>query len=275
MARAQKQNLHFTKQTFGSVCLKEASMFFCILLSVILLLMDATNSKKMDAGKMALQNAFAPIFSYTSKFANSMDDFFLNFNTVSALNKEKQGLLEENANMQMWRNKALRFEAENQSLKELLKFDNSEDYTFISAQIAIDNSASFNKNVIVKAKGLEKNQSVVSSHGLVGRILEVGDNYSSVLLITDVNSKVPAIIERTRVKTITSGRNTKSLSLSYIPEEADITIGDRVITSGDGSVFLPGLLIGTISYIEGDNVKVNPATDFDRMEFISVLKEGN
>lgn len=273
MAKAQKQNLHFTKDTLGSVLLRESPMMVCVFLSVILILLEATNSQKLDDAKMTMQNTLAPIFSSTSKITNTIDDFFLNFNTVSELNKKNEALLKENANMEMWRNRALRFEAENLSLKDLLKFKKPRKYDFESARIAIDNSNSFNRAIIVDAGELEKNQSVVSAHGLIGRVLNVAAEHSRVLLITDINSKVPAVIERNRTKVIASGRNTKQLRLEYLPEDADITVGDRLITSGDGAVYVPGLLIGTVSYIEDSKVKIKPATDFNRIEFVSILRE--
>ena len=273
MARANKQNLHFTKQTLGSMCLREASMVICLLISLMLVILDSTNSQGLNKVKMSLQSSFASVFSSTAKFTKGIDDFFINFNTVSELNKRNSDLEKDNATLHMWRNKALRFEAENESLKELLKFEEIENYEFQSAQIAINNSASFNRNVVIDAKGLNRNQSIVSAHGLVGRVIEATDTHANVLLITDINSKVPSLVERTRDKAIAVGQNTKQLRLEYLPDEADITVGDRILTSGDGSIFESGLLIGTVTYIEGPNVRIKTSTNFDKIEFVSILKE--
>ncbi|MCT4574634.1 MAG: rod shape-determining protein MreC [Alphaproteobacteria bacterium] len=273
MGKHHKQNLHFTIMSLSSSLIKELYMIICVLLSIMLLTLEATKSTSLEKSKMALYDSFSPIFSSANTLTNTIDDFFLNFNTVSSLNKKNKKLLEENAIMQAWRNKALRFEAENKSLQDLLKFSDGFDYDFKSSRIAIDNSRGFHRNVVIESSNFEKNQSVMSSRGLVGRIMETDKDFSNVLLITDVDSKVPAIVERTRDRVIVAGQNSSTLRLDYLPENAEITIGDRIITSGDGSVFLPGLFIGTVSYIDSGRIEVSPATNFNKVEFVSVLIE--
>jgi rod shape-determining protein MreC len=235
--------------------------------------LDAIGAKSLDNSKMFIRNSFAHVFSYTSVFGRTLDDFFTNFKTISALNEKIDFLEKENGNMEIWKNKALIVDAENKSLKELLKFNNLTKYNFESVRIAIDNSKSFNRQVMIETPDLQKNQTVVSAYGLVGRVLNANEKYASILLITDINSKVPAIIERTRDKVIVAGKNQNKLILEYLPDNAKITVGDRVITSGNGSVFEPGILIGSISYIDADVVKMTPATDFNKLEFVSVIKE--
>jgi len=274
MVKPHKQNLHFTKDTVGSVFLREIYMFVCIFLSVIFIFLDITNSSAANSFKMSVRNSFSPIFFITTKVANNVDAFFLNFNTVSELNKKNKQLLKENSEMQTWINKALKYQAENESLKELLKFSYDLDYDLHSAKIIMDNYGSFHQQASINSPNLIKNQTVISDLGLVGRVINTSSETSEVLLITDMRSKVPAMIERTRDKIIVLGTGSiKNMQLEYLDENAELNIGDRVITSGDGSIYIPGLLIGTVSYIDEDKIEITPATKFNQLEFVSVLKE--
>jgi rod shape-determining protein MreC len=234
--------------------------------------MEIIDSNKMKSAKMGFYNTMAPVFHTTMKTGEVINDFFLNFNTISNLNKQIEALQAENNNLEFWKNKALSKEAENKSLKNLLKYSDNWEYNFISSKIAINNFESYNRNGIIKAKNIQENQTVMSSLGLVGKIVKTGNNFANVLLITDINSKVPVIIERNREKAIVYGQNDNNkLLLKYLSVDSDAMIGDRIITSGDGSIFMPGLLVGTIVYIDDKQVLVKPATDFSKLEVVSIL----
>ena len=265
------QNFRFTNSSFGDNLLKELSLIICVIISLVFIALDVSSSKKLDSVKMSFYNLLAPVLSTTTKIGNVMDDFFLNFNTLSELNKKIDYLSKENAEMQFWKNKAVRFEAENQSLKELLKYSDNWNYNFVSSRIAIDNSSSFNRSVVIEAKNLKENQSVMSKEGLVGRITKASDDFANVLLITDIDSRVPVVVERTREKGIIFGQDSNVLTLNYLANKNDVTVGDRIVTSGDGGVFLPGLLVGRVSFINNDKVEIIPSTNFNRLEFVSAL----
>lgn len=95
----------------------------------------------------------------------------------------------------------------------------------------------------------------MSDNGVIGRVDKPGKMYSKIILITDINSKIPVMVERTRVRGILSGDNTTVPKMIFIPLSAKLTVGDRIITSGVAGVFPPGLPIGKISSIEKTALK--------------------
>ena len=111
----------------------------------------------------------------------------------------------------------------------------------------------------------------MSDKGVVGRVDKVGNMYSKILLITDINSKIPVMVERTRVRGILSGDNTATPRMVFIPLSAELTVGDRVVTSGVAGVFPPGLPVGKISSVEKNNVKIKPFTNLERLEYIKII----
>ena len=89
-------------------------------------------------------------------------------------------------------------------------------------------------------------QAVVTGEGLAGRIAEVGDNSARVLFVTDVNSRLPVLIERTRERAILAGDNSALLRLTLLQSVQGVQRGDRIVTSGHGGSFPVGIPVGEV-----------------------------
>lgn len=130
------------------------------------------------------------------------------------------------------------------------------------------------------ADGVRKGMPVVSPQGVVGRILVTSRHSARVLLITDHNSGVDALVQRTRARGILEGSVDGRCMMKYLGREEDVTIGDRVITSGLDGVFPKGLLIGEVTHVTRGTrgllqvAEVRPAAPLDRLEEVLVLDPG-
>jgi rod shape-determining protein MreC len=113
---------------------------------------------------------------------------------------------------------------------------------------------------------------VMTPAGMIGRVIAVGDRSSRILLLTDLNSKIPVIVERSGDQALLTGDNSAEPRLEFLPLSPRFEIGDRVITSGRGGVLPAGLMIGAISRIEGSRVAVRPAVDWQAIDFVAVLR---
>ena len=94
------------------------------------------------------------------------------------------------------------------------------------------------------------------------------------ILVTDINSKIPVVIERTRVRGILSGNNTETPSLIFTRSAADIQEGDVVVTSGVGGMFPAGLPIGFVSSIKNGDIAVETMADISRIEYVRIVDYG-
>ena len=118
---------------------------------------------------------------------------------------------------------------------------------------------------------------VVTERGLVGRVHKVGPVSSTVLLITDPSSGVPALLQRNRLVGVVNGRAGSEPVMDYIPQDADVSEGDLVITSGLGGGFPKNLVIGQIvavhqrDYEMFQQATIRPTVDFDHLEFVQVI----
>lgn len=171
---------------------------------------------------------------------------------------------------------------ENERLRHLLEFKKNTAFPLVSAQIIgwdpASNYRSLRINKGTKA-GIKTGMPVLHAFGVVGRILKVTQFYSDVLLITDINSNVSALTQRGRIRGIVVGWTKKLLHLKYISHDADVRIGDRVVTSNFGlrGIFPTGIPVGDITAIKSENngleqsVIVTPAVELHRVEEIFVM----
>jgi rod shape-determining protein MreC len=130
-----------------------------------------------------------------------------------------------------------------------------------------------------KEVGITRNMPVVTDRGLVGRISEVGDGWSRVLLIVDETSLVNALTQSTRASGAVRGQADGTLLMRYIPQADTVSVGDTVFTSGLGGNFPRQILIGQITQVDRKDYElhqtaiVQPTVDFDHLEMVLVITE--
>jgi rod shape-determining protein MreC len=131
--------------------------------------------------------------------------------------------------------------------------------------------------------GLKKDCPVVTDQGVVGRIIETSWHVSRVLLMTDANSNIDALIQSNRVQGILQGAGAAGCTLKYVSKTEDVKTGDLVLTSGLSAAFPKGRLLGVVHRADKKDsglfqkIEVSPAVDFSRLEEVLVLvvKQGN
>lgn len=193
---------------------------------------------------------------------------------IANVYKQNKMLKVENAELIILKNKIRTLQAENKILGEMLNYSSLPEPKFITAKVVAIEDDGFSHSLMVYLgdnHNVDKNQIVLGNDGVVGRIEYVTDKYARVILITDINSKIPIIVERSRERGILSGDNTKLPKLLYMNRMADIKVGDRIVTSGVAGVFPVGLPVGTVSKITKDNIEISPINDIERLEFLKIV----
>jgi rod shape-determining protein MreC len=195
----------------------------------------------------------------------------------ASLREENARLREENARLLAWQTAARRLENENEGLRSLARFREGPEASFITARLVGDSVNAYMRGALLnvgRRVGVATGQAVVTGEGLAGRIAEVGENSSRVLFVTDVNSRLPVLVERTRERAILAGDNSPRLRLTLLPSIAGVQTGDRIITSGHGGSFPVGIPVGEVVETSDGSVRVRPFTDFSRLEFVRVVDYG-
>lgn len=259
------------------------SLILVTLIFIFALIM-LSYSIKYDKGegifrKIVLE-AVAPFQSFSRFIVKSVDDSWERYVTlVGLVEKNKQltkTIHELKAELLIYKEGYL----EAKRLSTLLALRESLDYAFVAARVIAKKQTALSKTIVIDKgsfDGLKTGMPVVAPPGLVGRLINVSWNVSKVLLITDENSNVDAILHRTRVQGIFSGAGLHEGKLKYITKNQDVIRGDTIISSGMGGVFPKGLLIGQVKNVEKQDkelflkIDVTTFVDFSKLEEVLVL----
>ncbi len=172
-----------------------------------------------------------------------------------------------------WQATALKLEAQSSVLREMLKLPAAPPILRTEPVIAQPGGL-YVRSVLVAGgahDGLGKGQAAMAGQGLVGRITEIGAWSARVLLITDLNSAYPVILETTRTHAILAGDNTSEPYLMYLPKAATVSVGDRLVTAGHDGVFPTGLAVGRVASVDNGEIRVEPIADLDRLEYVELV----
>lgn len=231
----------------------------------------------VDRTRAAVINAAAPMLDALSRPISSAVEAYHHVVGLFDAYDENQVLKAEVARLKSLDQTSARLMAENQMMRGLLHFVPDGALNFVSARVVGEGGGPFVRSVLINAgahDGLSRGQAVVTGDGLVGRITDVGDSASRVLLLTDLNSRIPVVIEETRERAILAGDNSERPTLAYLPPDARISSGQRVVTSGSGGVLPPGLPIGTVIVGRDGIPRVQPLVAWNKLEFVRVVDFG-
>lgn len=209
--------------------------------------LDRAQQRVLDVLAPALQMAAHPLGIAQDKIQDVW--------ALVAVQHENQSLRAENEKLKEWYQAALMLQSENEALRSLLNVEVPGAKTFVTARVIADGSTSYAKSLVVEGgrdAGIIKGQGVVSREGLIGRVLESGTRTSRVLLLQDINSRIPVLVEGANVRAILAGTNREMPVLNHLNSEQYVPDGERVITSGIGGLFPYGIPVGvTVRQADG------------------------
>ncbi|SBW07335.1 Cell shape-determining protein MreC [uncultured Alphaproteobacteria bacterium] len=242
-----------------------------------LMLLGKADTILVERVRAVVVDAMAPVIRALSQPAGALAEISDNVRDLANLRAENARLREENAQLLRWRDMARRLEAENGQFQSLLDYLPPPEARSFSIRVMGDTGGAFAHSVLVAAGGrdnVRKGMAVLSGDGLVGRVAQVGRKASRVVLITDITSRVPVVLESTRTRAILAGNNSEKPRLIYVPAGARVAPGDRVVTSGHAGAFPPGIPVGVVSSVDDTVIRVQPFMDRDRLEIVRVVDYG-
>lgn len=242
----------------------------------MVLLVSLVNPQLWQGPRMAALDASAPLIAAVSRPFQVISGAISDMTGLAQIKAENVSLKSENKKLKEWYQTALLLQAENQSLKDLLNVLPEPERSYITTRIIGDSGSSFVKSLLIQAgtaEGVEKGQAVLGDKGMVGRVIETGRNASRILLLTDINSRVPVIVAGSNQRAILAGANDDMPFLDHVPPDVLIEKGARVITSGHGGLFPQGLPIGQVSGVEKGIVKVMLYSDPASSSYVQIIEK--
>ena len=245
-----------------------------ILLAAILVFMTFVRPGMMAGTRISATDMMAPILSAFSKPFQNAAEAIGSVSGVASLRAENTQLKTENIRLREWYQTALMLQAENQSLQELLNLKVNSAHQYVTARVISDAGNAFVKTVLVaagKSDGVQKDQAVLAGEGMIGRVIESGNKAARVLLLTDINSRIPILIEGSSQKAVLAGDNKPLPVLKHLPPDAGVAKGVRIVTSGHGGIFPPGLPIGRVVKNDQGNFAVKLYADMNQVAYVRIV----
>lgn len=251
------------------------SLVFMLTLAAALLLLGRAETVFFDRARQVVTDLAAPLLEMASRPVTAARHLIERTGEYAYIFDENERLRAENARLLAWKEAALKLESKLARYEALLNIQLDPDIKYVGGRVISDNGGPFVDTVIVnagRADGVASGDAVVDTDGLLGRVVSTGEKASRVLLLSDLNSRMPVSVEPAHYKAILAGDNTEWPRLEYLGVETSISPGDRVVTSGDGGLIPPGLPVGVVIKTDDGAYRVETFADRDRLDFVRVLK---
>ena len=240
------------------------------------ILLGKVDTMVADRARVSLGDVLAPIYAAMAVPMGQAHAILRDLASTWNMRAEDQRLRAENRTLRQWQTAALALEAENQRLKAELHWVPTPAPEFVTARVVADDGGVYAKAVLLSVGPnhfIRKGQIALDQSGLVGRVTDVGTRSARVLLITDLNSRIPVVLEDTGAKAIMVGTNGPRPRLLYWSDGAPRE-GERLVTSGEGGGLPPNLPVGIVHYSAEHVPEVAPAARLDRLEVVRIFDYG-
>ena len=250
------------------------SLFALLVLSVFLIFVETFDLKAIKYTRSIIKdliyrgsvivNMPGEIYNNTSRFISSHFQVY----------EQNKGLKSEVAKLNQELVQKEYLVSENKSLKEIIQTKVSKDYELVTAKVILDKDSPFLKSVVITKglnAGIKKGMPVLHEQNLIGKIVEVNFFSARVLLLEDLNSRIPVVIVPENYHSIMIGHANDLPSLKFLPEENELISGEKIYTSGKDGVIQAGIPVGQV-FIEDNDYKVKLFSNSTQINFVNVIK---
>ncbi len=256
--------------------LRRLLLSLLVLCLMLIFLVWRIDSPRVERFRAQVIDRVLPSFDWVMAPVTASVKILRDFQSYQQIYEQNQELRRELRQMTAWKEAALQLEQENARLRDLNNVQLDPKLTYITGVVLADSGSPFRQSVLINVgsrDGIVDGWATVDGIGLVGRISGVGNNSSRVILLTDATSRIPAEIQPSGQRALIVGDNTAAPPIDFLENPDLVRPGDRIVTSGDGEVFPPGLLIGQVAADPGGRLRVLLAADYERLEFLRVLRD--
>ncbi|MGH7933820.1 MAG: rod shape-determining protein MreC [Candidatus Binataceae bacterium] len=253
-----------------------------LLLSLHLLSTGVSPGARVAKPSLFLMEVLRPVQIFESALVNDSTSFVHDYFDLVNVRQQDLVLKQRLAELESQTTKLKELEVENHHLSDLLELRDALTTKAVAASVIGADAGGLARTLVLSEgghNGLRRDMAVVSTDGVVGKLIAVSPDSSRVLLISDHNSAVDTFDQRSRARGIVAGVVDDGLTMKYVDRSEDIKAGDQVVTSGMDGIFPRGLLIGTVASVSREGpglflkVDVEPAADFTRIEQVLVLTQ--
>jgi rod shape-determining protein MreC len=239
-----------------------------------LMIADEVEIKFLKQIKLSVTHGLSTLLELSAESTALAKETFVTLSELSNYKYELARLQRENNKLKKWKHVAGSLNSQNIALRDLYNFVPLPTVKTITGRIISYSGGTFTRSILINVgskSGARLGQAVMSNFALVGVLVEVGGEYSRVLLITDLNSQIPIKIQNNNASGILIGDNSQLAKLFFLPQQTILTEGQIITTSGRGGILPPDLPIGLVKKIEGFKFAVEPYDDWAQSGYVRVL----
>src|SRR6202162_5981477 len=250
-----------------------------VLLQILLLALQIKRDSEGRLIRVWTVGAFSPFERAGNHGIGHLRETWRHYFALQKASRENEQLRRENDELKMQVNQLQSKAIEADRLALLLNFHKSHENVPMLGARVIATSAGTASATIMLDRGskdhIKKNMGVITPEGVVGKVVEVYDNTSEVLLLTDKDSGVGAMLSNSRKQSPVGGAGEPLLVMKYVANDDTVNVGERVVTSGMDKIFPRDLPVGTITDIKPGNpfksIRIRPSANLERLEEVIVL----
>ncbi len=244
-----------------------------LVLAVVLVLVGKAQSGLFDTARVRITDAMAPLLEDVRAPLDGVERWVGSIGDIFHVYSENLRLKEENARLRQWRNTSVVLEGRVRHYEALLHAVPDQKLNAVLARVVGRANRPFLRTMILDAgrqDGARPGQAVMDEKGMIGRLYLTGRRTSWVILLTDINSRVPVTVAPGNVQAILAGDNSAAPKLDLVLSTATVKAGDQVVSSGDGGLLPPGLPVGTVVQ-DGSGFRVALLADSTQSESVEIL----
>jgi rod shape-determining protein MreC len=258
--------------------------FFFIACCIILIMVSSRQPAALEKAEQVPISIIAPFQNMITGTIRFAEDIWSHYFYLASAAKENEHLKRALNQSVERHNQYIETELTNKRLRSFLEFKKKTTSRVVAAEVVgRDPSPWFQTIMIDKGTtdSVKQGLPVVVANGVAGQVMSVSSGYAKVLLITDRNSAVDALVQRSRARGIIKGFSSDRCFFQYVLRKNDVKVGDTVVTSGLDGVYPKGLRIGRVSGVVRRNagmfqkVEVTPYVDFEKLEEVMVVLESS
>jgi rod shape-determining protein MreC len=274
--RTRSTNNLFDFVQFGIMMVKRLNIIIFIVLSIHLLYFAETKSLSNIALEATGRCISVSLMLY-EQVINQINTIASKIKYLNDIESENIELKLEIARLKTQQSDMQSIRIENVILRKLLSVVKDIEYPYTTARLLAVSLTPFSHTAVVGAgrnHGIELDQIVTNGEWLIGRVVDVSDSYAKVILISDADSRIPVVSTISRERGILAGGN-GLINMVYLQNNHIIQKDEKLVTSGDGAVYPPGIGVAKIAAIKQEKVIVESAVNLQKTDFVTIYSRGS
>jgi rod shape-determining protein MreC len=256
---------------------------FGILAALLIFSLNVPHNREANVLERSVLTVLSPLLTPVSRISSFFEDIWDGYIQLVDTHDENIRLRESIRELNRRVLEANEAVLSNQRLERLLDIKKSIKEPAVAALIVGEDVTSWFRTLVINrgsSSGIREGMAVISADGVVGQTVKVSPTTARVLLLTDHASGIAATIQRSRARGVVKGKGEMLCTLEFTTRDEDVKVGDIVMTSGVGGVFLKGLPIGEVTMVKRgeygifQTVSIRPAVNLPHLEEVLVVQRG-